>query len=250
MVNLKGQVAVVTGANSGIGRETARQFAAEGAKVVAVDICTDVIEKDAAEITAAGGSYAYQQCDVCDFDNVEKVIHFAAETFGRLDIVSNNAGISTNLPISRLPNELYDKVLNVNLRGAFYLCKCAAAVMKRQTPMGGVIVNTASVTGIYGSAMGCAYPASKGGVIALTKSLAMELSRFQIRVNAVAPGIINTNMVGDMNDASKDAALQKGIPMGHIGEPVDVAKAILFLASRDAGYITGACLNVDGGYKS
>ncbi len=248
MMRLEGKVAVVTGANSGIGRQTARTFVQEGAKVVGVDIRTDVMAEFEKEAAAWGGEFSYLECDVCNFESVQHVFEYTLGKYGRVDVMSNNAGISTNLPITRIPDEVYDRIMNINLKGTYYFCKCSASAMKRQDPMGGVIVNMASVNGIYGSPMGCPYATSKGGVIALTKSLAQELARFKIRVNCVAPGVINTNMMQGLNEASK-ATFDNTIPLGRLGEAEDVANAVLFLSTDEANYITGACLNVDGGYK-
>ncbi len=240
------KVAVITGVNSGIGRKTAELFSRNGAKIVGVDIRVDRMEELKRLVEAAGSQFLGCQCDVRSAADVKAVFDQTLARFGKVDIVVNNAGVSCSSPVTRIGDEEFDRVMDINVKGAFNFCKFAAAVFKKQKH--GVIVNTSSVTGLYGSGMGCPYPASKAAVIGLTKSLASELAPWNVRVNSVAPGVINTEMVGMLSDRARKT-FADSIPLRRMGEAEDVADAILFLASDMARYITGAVLCVDGGYR-
>ncbi len=243
---LKDKTVVITGVNSGIGRECARMFAAEGAKIVGADVRTDRMDELEASVKEAGSEFLGCQCDVRSGENVKDVLHQAFERFGHIDIMVNVAGVSSDYPITRTTEEEFQRVMDINVKGVFNFCKYAVPYFKKQRH--GVIVNTASVTGIYGSGIGCPYPASKAAIIGLTKSLAMELSHWQIRVNAVAPGVVNTEMVASLDERAKKA-FANSIPLKRMAEPSDIADAMLFLASDKASYITGTVLCVDGGYR-
>ncbi len=243
---LKNKVAVITGVNSGIGRKTAELFGQNGASVVGVDIRTDRMDQLQTCIEAAGGAFLPCRCDVRNGAEVKEVFARALERFGRVDIVVNNAGVSCSSPVTRISGEEFDRVMDINVKGAFNFCKYAARLFKKQKR--GVIVNTSSVNGIYGSGMGCPYSASKAAVIGLTQSLAIELAPWNVRVNSVAPGVINTEMVSMLTDQARQT-FANSIPLRRMGEAEDVADAILFLASDMARYITGTTLSVDGGYR-
>ncbi len=243
---LKNKVAVITGVNSGIGRETAELFGQNGASVVGVDIRTDRMEELQACIEASGAAFLPCQCDVRDGAEVKAVFAKAVERFSRVDVVVNIAGVSCSTPVTRIDDEEFDRVMDINVKGVFNFCKYAAKLFKKQKR--GVIVNTSSVNGIYGSGMGCPYPASKAAIIGLTQSLAIELAPWNVRVNSVAPGVINTEMVSMLSDRARKTFVDS-IPLRRMGEAEDVADAILFLASDMARYVTGTTLSVDGGYR-
>ena len=227
---LKDKVAIITGANSGIGHECALTFIAEGAIVAGVDINTGSM----AGLAEAAGKYGTR------FEAV-------AERFGgRIDIMLNVAGITVDSPITRTDKSVFDRVIDVNAGGTFNFCKHVARYMKRQRS--GSIVNTSSVTAQFGTQMGTPYSASKAAILGITRSLAMELAPWNVRVNAVAPGVVNTEMVSNLNEQERESCA-RSIPLARLGEPRDIANAMLFLASDMASYITGSTLNVDGGYR-
>ena len=243
---LQDKVAVITGVNSGIGRRTAELFAQQGAKIVGVDIRTDRMEDLKSRVEESGAAFLGCQCDVRDAESVKAVYKQAVQQFGRVDIVANIAGVSSDRPIVHTTTEEFQRVMDINVKGVFNFCKYATPYFKKQKR--GVIVNTASVTGIYGSGMGCPYPASKAAIIGLTKSLAIELAPWKVRVNAVAPGVINTEMVAVLNEQERKS-FSNSIPLKRMGEAEDIAYAMLYLASDWASYVTGTVLQVDGGYR-
>lgn len=243
---LSGKVAVITGVNSGIGRRTAEVFAEQGADVVGVDIRTDRMEQLEKQAEAYGVKFLGCQCDVRSPESVKAVLAQAAGTFGRIDIMVNIAGVSSERPITRTSSEEYQRVMDINVKGTFNFCKYAAGYFKKQKS--GVIINTASVNGIYGAGMGCPYSASKGAIMSLTKSLAIELAPWNVRVNAVAPGVVNTEMVAVLNENERKC-FTDSIPLKRMGEAEDISRAMLFLASDWASYITGTIISVDGGYR-
>ena len=245
-MRLKGKTAVITGANAGIGRAAVLRFASEGADIVGVDICTDGMESLEKEVTDLGSSFLGLSCDVREAAAVKETLAKAKERFGRIDIVLNIAGVSTSLPLSKVEEAEFERVMDINVKGVFHFSKYASVYMREQK--GGVIINTASVSGLYGSGLGSPYASSKGAIIAMTKSLGFELAPFHIRVNAVAPGVVQTGMVADLGPREKKS-FSRTIPLGRLGKPEDIAAAMAFLASDDAAYITSTIINVDGGYR-
>lgn len=243
---LTDKVAVITGVNSGIGRKTAELFAQQGAKIAGVDIRTDRMDELKDHVESCGSAFLACQCDVRDAESVRSVFKQAVKRFGHVDMVVNIAGVSSDLPITRTTTEEFERVMDINVKGVFNFCKYATPYFKKQRQ--GVIINTASVTGIYGSGMGCPYPASKAAIIGLTKSLAFELAPWNIRVNAVAPGVINTEMVAVLNEKEKQS-FARTIPLKRMGEAEDISRAMLYLASDWASYVTGTVISVDGGYR-
>ncbi|MEY8515429.1 3-oxoacyl-[acyl-carrier-protein] reductase [Lachnospiraceae bacterium 29-84] len=244
-MRLDGKVALVTGASRGIGRAVAKALAAEGATVaINYNGSEEAAKQAAAEIEADGGKAFICQCSVADAEAVEAMIKEVIATYKRLDILVNNAGITRDNLILKMKEEEFEDVIDTNLKGVFHTSKHAARQMLRQKS--GSIVNISSISGVMGNAGQTNYAASKAGVIGFTKSLARELASREIRVNAIAPGFIETEMTEKLPEAA--VAAGKGqIPFGRFGKAEEVAKAVCFLASSDASYITGQVLHVDGG---
>ncbi len=244
-MRLKDQVAVITGGAQGIGQAVAEAFAAEGAKIVVSDINAELAQKTADEIAAKHGVETLAIAgDVSSMGDCDKLMEAALGKFSRIDILVNNAGITRDNLILRMTEKEWDSVINVNLKGVFNCTKAASRSMLRQRS--GRIVNIASVVGQMGNAGQANYSASKGGVIALTKTCAREFASRSINVNAIAPGFIRTAMTDKLNDEAKKK-LAEMIPLSRLGEAEDIAKAALFLCSGDASYITGQILAVNGG---
>ena len=243
-MSLNGQVAVVTGASRGIGRAIALKLAEAGASVVVTATTQQGAEKTAAEITAAGGKALAVKVDVSVAAEVEGLFKEAVGAFGKLDILVNNAGITKDGLLLRMKEADWDAVLDVNLKGSFNCTREAAKVMSKARY--GRIVNVSSVVGEMGNPGQANYCASKAGMIGLTKSVARELARRNVTVNAVAPGFIETDMTNELSEKTKES-LQEQIPMGRLGSADDIAGAVLFLVSDAAGYITGHVLSVNGG---
>ncbi len=252
---LAGKVAVVTGSSSGIGRAIARRYAQEGAVVYVADVNTTGGEQTVQLIKDAGGKAAFAQCDVSDPEQVKATIDRAASEGGRLDIVVNNAGVGGGgKPAEDISVEDFMHTLEVNLAGPFYGCKFAIPHLRKQG--GGSLINTASVYGLIGAPRVAPYAASKGGVIMLTKQLAVDYSRENIRVNCICPGFVDTDLGGrrarmSPEDAAKahaarevKAAMQ---PIGRQAQPEEMAGAALFLATDDASFVVGSVMVVDGG---
>jgi 3-oxoacyl-[acyl-carrier protein] reductase len=237
------KVVVVTGGAQGIGKEIALQFAKEKAKVVIFDLNEEQLIKANEELSAHSQAYGYK-VDVTNLEDVEKNINKIIDNLGRVDILVNNAGITRDNLLLRLSESDWDKVIGVNLKGAFNCTKAIARFMVKQRY--GKIINISSIIGIMGNAGQVNYAASKAGLIGLTKSLAKELGSRNITINAVAPGYIKTAMTDKIDEKVKTAMFER-IPLARFGDPLDVAGAVLFLASRDADYITGQVLVVDGG---
>ena len=245
MKMLEGKVAVVTGGTRGIGLAIVKAFLEEGAKVALFGSRQETVDKALNELKAenAEAPVIGLAPDLSDYTAVEKAMAEVKNYFGKLDILINNAGVSARESIYTYDPASFDKVMNLNVNSVFYCSKAVAPIMKEQG--GGAIVNTSSMVSLYGQAAGCAYPASKFAVNGLTKSLARELGKDNIRVNAVLPGVTRTDMVAAL-PPEMVARVSASIPLGRVGEPEEVANAFVFLASDKASYITGAILSVDG----
>lgn len=242
---LSDKVALVTGASRGIGRAIALLLAERGAKVVVNYAGSQAAaEEVVSRIRQAGGEASAVQGNVAIAEEADKLIAAATELYGRLDILVNNAGITKDNLLIRMKEEEWDAVIATNLKGVFNCTKTAARIMMKQRY--GRIINVTSVVALTGNPGQANYVAAKSGVIGLTKSNARELASRSITVNAVAPGYIQTDMTAVLNEDVKDS-LQKQIPLGRMGEPEDIARAVAFLASDEASYITGQVLTVDGG---
>jgi 3-oxoacyl-[acyl-carrier protein] reductase len=244
-MRFENQVAVVTGAGRGIGHAIAVRLASEGARVASVSRTEANAKKTAEEINAARADAAKAySVDVADHAAVQNIGAQILEEFGRVDILVNNAGVTRDGLSMRMSVEDWDTVLNTNLKGAFNFTQALMRSMIKQRS--GRIINISSVIGLIGNAGQANYAASKAGLIGLTKSLARELASRGITVNAIAPGLIETDMTGVLSDELRQSILQK-IPLGKLGQPDDVAAAVAWLASAEAKYITGQVLAVDGG---
>lgn len=244
-MDLSKRVAIVTGSGRGIGRAIALKLASYGAAIIVNDIESAVWAKDVvSEIKSKNGQSTLVFADISVSDDVVKLVEHAMTTYGRIDILVNNAGIARDRLIIRMSEFEWDQVLNINLKGAFL---CTKEVLKHMLKQRwGRIVNIASIIGLMGNAGQANYAAAKAGIIALTKTTAKEAASRGITANAVAPGFIDTEMTKGINGTVKETYV-KQIPLGYLGQPEDVANAVSFLVSEDAGYITGQVLNVDGG---
>jgi NAD(P)-dependent dehydrogenase (short-subunit alcohol dehydrogenase family) len=242
-MRFKGKVVIVTGSSSGIGKATALAFAREGAKIVVTGRDKRKCEQAAHEVVNAGGECIVFCADVSKAKEVSQLVRQTVKAFGRIDILVNNAGIYKGAPTDKMTEQLWDEVIDINLKGPFLLSK---AVIPHLKP-GAAIVNIASVLGEVGGAGDAAYCASKGGIILFTKALALELAPKNIRVNAIGPGPIKTPMLLTLPKNVQEE-FRKLVPLGRFGESEEVAKAVLFLASGDASYVTGTTLFVDGGF--
>ena len=251
---LDGKVAIITGAGSGIGRATSLEMARNGAKVCVADISEEKGMETVAmirqEIPLAEADYF--KVDVSNEDEVRKLVSFTAEKFGGIDILFNNAGIYEWFSIDNISTETWNRILNTNLGGAF---NCTKNAIPHLIKTKGVIVNTSSALGLVGSTESVAYCASKSAIIGLTKASALDLAKYGIRVNCIAPGSVETSMIerdfahfGDSEMARK--AYNELYPMGRIGKPEEIAKLVVFLASDAASFITGATHVIDGGISS
>ena len=242
---LKNKNAVVTGATRGIGREIAFTLAENGANV-AINYRTlnEDVERLIEELKSYGTNIVAVKCDISDEEEVKNFIVESKKQLGSIDILINNAGITKDGLLMRMKEKDFSDVLDVNLKGTFITTREAASIMMKQRH--GKIINISSVVGVIGNAGQCNYAASKAGVIGFSKSVARELASRNITVNVVTPGFINTDMTGVLPEKVKESMLQ-GIPLKRIGEPKDIANAVLFLASDLSNYITGQVINVDGG---
>ena len=252
MNRLEGKTALITGAASGIGMETAKLFASEGAKVLVVDVNDSEGEQTAVAIRDSGGEALYQHADVSSSEETEAMIQKAEEKFGALHIIFNNAGIMDSRDDNAMVTEedVWDLTMAINLKGVFLGCKFGIPALQRAG--GGAIINTASFVGLMGAATPqIAYTASKGGVIALTRELAVIHARENIRVNALCPGPLRTELLMKFFDTEeKKQRRLVHIPMGRFGEAREMAQAALYLASEESSYVTGTEFVVDGGITS
>ncbi len=242
-----GKVAFVTGAASGIGRATAVAFATEGARVAILDRTEEALADTAEAVRQVGGEVLVLACDVSDPDQVEASVGRVVETFGRLDIAFNNAGVENKAaPVHEIALDEWDHILDVNLRGTFVCMKHELAQMVRQG--GGLVVNTSSGAGVRGVAGGASYTASKHAIIGLTKAAALDYAKQNIRVNEILPGNIETPMM----DRFTGGDIQKAIdlePVGRLGKPEEIADAVLWMSADLGAFVTGAAIAVDGGWS-
>lgn len=241
------KVAIVTGSGSGIGKAIALLFAQEGACVVIGNTSKDNGERTVMEIQAAGGKAIFVQCDVSKFKQVENLVDTAVKTYGKLDIMVNNAAIATLNKCAETSLEEWDRGISVNLTGVFYGCKCAITAMLKNG--GGSIINVSSIGGLFGDYGQCWYNAAKGGVSNLTRNIAVDYARQGIRCNALNPGLTLTEMTrqGWENDAKLKETIGRIYPFGRPGKPIEVAYCALFLASDEASIVNGVNLSCDGG---
>ena len=251
MGNLEGKKAIVTGAARGIGQQIARKLAAEGADVAVCDLKAEWCAETVAIVEGFGRKALAVGVNVADSTEVDACVKQVQEAFGRIDILVNNAGITKDGLLIRMSDDDWDAVLNVNLKGTFLFTRAASRLMMRNkspdgVQQGGAIINIASVVGIMGNAGQANYTASKGGVIALTKTTAKELGSRNVRCNAVAPGFIQSKMTDVLPENVKKAYMDT-IPLKRFGTAEDIAKCVAFLAGPDAEYITGQIISVNGG---
>lgn len=248
-MRLEGKVALITGASSGIGRESALLFAREGAQIVVADVSDAAGAAVVAEIEAAGGAAVYVHADVSQAADAEIMVRAAEQRFGKLDVLFNNAGIMHSDDDNAITTEesVWDLTMNINLKGVFLGCKYGIPALRRAG--GGSIINVASFVALLGAATPqLAYTASKGGVLAMTRELAVIHAREHIRINAICPGPLRTELLMKfLNTEAKKQRRLVHIPMGRFGEAIEIARSALFLASDESSFTTGATFTVDGG---
>jgi 3-oxoacyl-[acyl-carrier protein] reductase len=244
-MKLEGKVALVTGASRGIGKAVALKLAAEGAKV-AINFAGNIAKAEEVKtaVESSGGEAMLVQGDVSDFEKVNEIVKKVVDTWGRLDILINNAGITRDNLMLKMSESDFDSVIATNLKGVFNCTKAVTRLMMKQHS--GRIVNMSSVVGLMGNAGQANYAAAKAGIIGFTKSVAKEFAPRGITVNAVAPGFIETDMTDALPDKIKTDLTEK-IPIGRIGKPDDIANAVMFFVADEAAYITGQVICVDGG---
>ena len=244
---LRNKVAVVTGGTRGIGLEIVRTFKENHAEVILFGSKEETVNKAIETLKNEGYEVSGYYPNLNNYEEIKNIIDDIIKKYGHIDILVNNAGISANKKIEETTSEDFSKIMNINVNAIFNVTKAVVPYMKKNK--GGVILNTSSMVSIYGQPSGVGYPASKFAVNGLTKSLSRELAPFNIRVNAVAPGVTKTDMIATLPEEQIKPIIQS-IPMGRIGEPKDVANAFLFLASDMASYVTGNILSVDGAARS
>lgn len=246
-MRLKGKTAIVTGGGSGIGRSTAILFAREGARVAVADIDSPSGEETVSIIKESGGEAVFIKTDVKDANQIRELVTITVQSFGGLNILFNNAGVANSEVRSvDLSEDEWDHVVDINLKGVFLGIKYAIPELIKSG--GGAIINTSSLLGLKGKKYQAPYNASKAGVVVLTQNAALEYGKYNIRVNAIAPGVIDTKIIeGWRQDERKWPIIKRANALGRIGSPDEVAHAVLFLASDEASFITGATLSVDGG---
>ncbi len=243
-VDLSGQIAIVTGASRGIGKSIALTLGLAGAKVACVARNVEKLTEVADAIKAAGGEASIHQCDVTNSKEVQTVLDTVANDWGRIDIMINNAGITADGLIPRMSDEDWDQVITTNLRSVFLFTRGAINVMMRQRS--GRVINISSVSGLMGNPGQANYSASKAGVIGMTRTVAMEIAKRKVTVNAICPGFISTEMTDTLGDAVLDE-VKKRVPVRRMGQVEEIADAVLYLCSSSASYITGQVLTLDGG---
>lgn len=244
MKTLEGRIAVITGGADGIGKAAVDRFSAEGAIVVIWDMNEEKGHETAKNFSQSGKKVSFMKVNTADFQQVEVAAKAVFDQFGRIDILVNNAGITRDSTLKKMTPEQWQQVIDVNLTGVFNCTKCVSAYMTEQNY--GRIINTSSVVALYGNFGQTNYVATKAALIGMTKTLAKELGRKGVTVNAVAPGFIATEMVAKMPE-NVLAGMRDKTPVGRLGKPEEIAAAYLFLASEESGFINGAVLSVDGG---
>lgn len=243
-MRLKDKVVIITGGANGIGKEAVLTFGYEGAKVVIADFNEEAGEATLKELTMTGGEGIFTKVDVANQISVQKMVKDAVTAYGKIDVLINNAGIIQDALLNKMSNQSWQKVIDINLTGVFHCAQAVIPVMIEQRK--GKIINTSSVSGVYGNVGQTNYAAAKAGVIGMTKTWAKEWGPKGINVNAVAPGFIATSMIESVPEKVIERIKQQ-IPLNRLGKPSDVANAYLFLASDEADYINGTVLHVDGG---
>ncbi len=243
-MRVKDKVVIITGGGSGIGKETGLLFAKEGAKVVVADVNEKAGAETVDTIKNAGGDALFAKLDVSNREQTKQVVKDTIAKYGRIDVLINNAGIIQDALVIKMTEDQWDKVININLKGPF---NCIQAVAEQMIAQGsGVILNISSIVALYGNVGQTNYAATKAGLVGMTKTLAKELGKKGIRVNAIAPGFIYTPMTATVPEKILDMMKEK-TPLKRLGTPEDIANALLFLSSDDASFINGAVISVDGG---
>jgi len=243
-MRLEGKVAIVTGGSRGIGKQICLRLSREGAKIAIFDIEEALLKEVAAQIKDIGSEVLPLGVDISNFEKVDRAVKKVIDRFERTDILVNNAGVNEDKLLLRMREEDWDKVLQVNLKGTFNCLRAVIRTMVKQRE--GRVINISSVIGLRGNIGQANYAASKAGIIGLTKSVAKEVGRYGITVNAIAPGFINTSMTEKLQEKEKEKFISQ-IPAGRMGKPEEVANLVSFLASDEAGYITGEVIKIDGG---
>jgi NAD(P)-dependent dehydrogenase (short-subunit alcohol dehydrogenase family) len=247
-MRLKDKVAVVTGGANGIGEAYVKGIASEGASVVLADVDEKRGKQIVAEVEKSGGKAVFARTDVSKKQDVEKMVNTAIDQFGSIDILVNNAGILFTAPFEETTEEMWDKLLAVNVKGLFFCSQAAAVEMKKRKR--GKIINISSIAAVGAQASLCAYSSTKGAVLPITKVFALELAPYNVQVNAILPGTTDTGMAkAAMVDPNWTKQITEGIPMKRLGRTQDLLGAVLFFASSDSDYCTGQTLIVDGGYS-